>query len=112
MRKMETLERRMCKFGSDKSANMEEVFQPELLLPGEKELVLITHDESTFYCNEGKRMFWMESKKKKILPKSKGQSLMISGFVCQCHGFMKSGTKKSYKVFLAGTNREGKMNFI
>ena len=26
LRKMETLERRMCKFGSDKSTNMEEVF--------------------------------------------------------------------------------------
>ena len=50
----------------------------------------------------------MENRKEKILPKSKGQSLMISGFICQCHGFMKSA-KKSYKVFLAGSNREGKL---
>ena len=30
----------------------------------------------------------MENGEKKLLPKSKGQSIMISGFMCACHGFM------------------------
>jgi hypothetical protein len=32
---------------------------------------------------------------------------MISGFVCDCHGFMSDGHEKSYKFFEAGVNREG-----
>jgi hypothetical protein len=36
---------------------------------------------------------------------------MVSGFVCQCHGFMKAVIdgveKKSYQIFHAGTNRDG-----
>jgi len=40
------------------------------LAPGEKEVVTIVHDESTFYCNEGRKIFWMENGKKKLLPKS------------------------------------------
>jgi hypothetical protein len=56
LQKMESLERRMKRFGRDKAAEMETVEEPDLL-PGEKEVVLITHDvithdESTFYCNE------------------------------------------------------------
>jgi hypothetical protein len=77
------------------------------LAPGEKEIVVVTHDESTFYCNEGKRFFWMENGKKKLLPKCKGTSIMISGFVCACHGFMRHGDKKSYRFFEAGTARDG-----
>lgn len=59
--------------------NMDEVIP--ILTGNEKRCVLITHDESTFYCNEGKKMFWMENKKKKLLPKSRGSSVMISGFM-------------------------------
>lgn len=78
---------------------------------GCREAVLSTHDESTFYANDGKKLFWMENRKKKLLPKSAGQSIMISGFMCACHGFM-SGTvggtfKRSYKVFYAGKARDG-----
>jgi transposase len=86
--------------------NMEIEINP-ILEEGEQEVVFITHDESTFYCNEGKRLIWMENGKKKILPKSKGTSIMISGFVCKCHGFMINGNQKSYKLFEAGNNRDG-----
>ena len=83
---------------------------------GEKMVILITHDESTFYCNEGKKMLWMENGKHKLLPKGNGASIMRLGFVCDCHGFM-SHTKRwedghatkrsSYQLFNAGANREG-----
>jgi hypothetical protein len=39
--------------------------------------------------------------------KTLGSSLMISGFICACHGFMKLGEKKSYCLFKAGKNRDG-----
>ena len=59
--------------------------------------------ESTFYCNEGVHIFWMENGKKKLLPKSKGQSIMISGFMCACHGLMSAEidgiTYKSHQYF-------------
>jgi hypothetical protein len=89
--------------------NMTEILP--VLLPNGRQLVLITHDESTFYCNEGKKLFWMENGKKKLLPKSKGTSIMISGFICPCHGFMSAEidgtTLKSFLMFQAGTQREG-----
>jgi hypothetical protein len=103
LKEMLELERRMCHFEGE---NMETRIEPDLL-DGEKEVVLITHDESTFYCNEGRRFFWLENGKKKLLPKSKGTSLMVSGFCCQCHGFMSLPTGKSYQLFKAGTGREG-----
>jgi hypothetical protein len=81
---------------------------PPVLEEGKKEAVLVTHDESTFYCNEGRRYFWLENGKKKLLPKSKGLSIMISGFCCHCHGFVSlPGGSKSYQLFKAGTSREG-----
>lgn len=60
------LQKRMCHYEGE---NMETRIEPELL-EGQKEAVLITHDESTFYCNEGRRFFWLENEKKKLLPKS------------------------------------------
>ena len=86
--------------------DMEVVIPPELL-NGEKRVVLITHDESTFYCNEGKPLMWMENGENKLLPKSKGTSIMVSGFCCECHGFFSRGELKSYTFFEAGVARDG-----
>ena len=85
--------------------DMDVVIPPELT-NGEKRVVLITHDESKFYCNEGKPLIWMENGKK-LLPKSKGTSIMVSGFCCECHGFFSRGELKSYNFFEAGVAREG-----
>jgi hypothetical protein len=74
---------------------------------GEKEAVFIVHDESTFYCCEGQQMMWMEDGKSKILPKTKGTSIMVSGFICACHGFMSSGNQRSFALFEAGVARDG-----
>ena len=82
LKEMLELERRMCHFEGE---NMETKIEPDLL-DGEKMVVLITHDESTVYCNEGRRFFRLENGKKKLLPKSKGTSLMVSDYCCQCQG--------------------------
>ena len=44
---------------------------PELV-NDDSRVVLITHDESTSYCCEGKPMLWMENGRNKLLPKTKG----------------------------------------
>ena len=73
--------------------------------------MLITHDESAFYCNEGLKPFWMENGKKKLLPMSRGTSIMIPGLMWPYHGFIsaciRGDTYKSYKAFEARKGREG-----
>jgi transposase len=96
-------ERRMEDYTGE---DMSTVIAPELR-EGEKRVVLITHDESTFYCCEGKPMLWMENGKNKLLPKTKGTSIMASGFVCPCHGMFRDDTRQSFQLFEAGKNREG-----
>jgi len=54
---------------------------PPGLLQGEKPLVLVTHDESTFNANDGKRKMWMEDGKQPLRPKGKGKGIMVSGFL-------------------------------
>ncbi len=90
---------------------MTEVTNPSLN-NGDKQVVLITHDESTFYANDGNKIIWMEGGKKKMRPKSVGSSVMLSGFVCDCHGFMCDDVNRqqSYVQFKAGSNRDGWFN--
>jgi hypothetical protein len=51
------------------------------LPPGVKPLVFITHDESTFNANDGKRRLWAENGKQPLRPKSKGKGIMVSTFL-------------------------------
>lgn len=111
IKQMEDIEKGMPLYDS----NMDEIEAPSQSMNGKKKVV-ITHDESTFYCNEGKKFFWMENGKRKLLPKSAGKSIMVSGFTCPCHGFMtvtrewKNGIRSkrvSYQLFEAGIAREG-----
>ena len=52
---------------------------PDLQL-GEKPLVLVTHDESTFNANDGKRRLWMEENEQPLRLKGKGKGIMVSAF--------------------------------
>ena len=54
---------------------------PSGLLEGEKPLVFITHDESTFNANDGKRQGWMIQGRQLLKPKGKGKRIMVSGFL-------------------------------
>lgn len=46
---------------------------------GVSPLVLVTHDESTFNANDGRRKAWMEKNKQPIRPKGQGKGIMVSG---------------------------------
>jgi hypothetical protein len=61
----------------DRNSATDELYLCSKCNEGEKEAVFICHDESTFYCCEGQRMMWMEDRKSKILPKTKGTSIMV-----------------------------------
>ena len=58
-----------------------QMIMPQNLPPGQKPLVLVTHDESTFSANDGKRRLWMENGKQPLRPKARGKGLMVSDFL-------------------------------
>lgn len=55
--------------------------KPVTLLDGEKPLILITHDKSTFNANDEKRRIWMKNGHQLIRPKARGKGIMVSGFL-------------------------------
>lgn len=67
---------------------METVVFP-VLAPGEKRLVLLTHDESFFESNDGTKTIWIEQGKTNLRLKGLGKSFKVLQFLCQCHGCMK-----------------------
>jgi hypothetical protein len=74
---------------------------PPVLGPSDKKLILVWHDESCFSANDGINCFWLEDGEKVLKKKGNGKSLMVSGFLCQCHGLFSS------KTIVPGTNDDG-----
>jgi hypothetical protein len=62
-----------------------DVIQPDLQ-PNEKELVLVVHDECTFAAHDGRKYIWVEDGKPPLRPKGDGHVIMVSQFLCACHG--------------------------
>ena len=56
---------------------------------GTKQLVLVTHDESCFSSYDGKSTIWVDEDHKPLRPKGDGRSIMVSEFLCECHGPMR-----------------------
>jgi hypothetical protein len=53
--------------------------KPPGLQPGEKPLVLVTHDESTFNANDGKHRLWLKNGERPLRPKGKGKGIISTG---------------------------------
>ncbi|KAG0771949.1 hypothetical protein G6F22_016081 [Rhizopus arrhizus] len=85
----------------------EDVLEPNALPEGERKCVFVTHDESTFYANDGKNDMWLADGENYIRKKGPGLSIMVSEFQCPCHGTMKIQKWSSRKLFKAGTARDG-----
>ncbi|KAH9115605.1 hypothetical protein LEN26_012972 [Aphanomyces euteiches] len=49
-------------------------------------VVWLTHDESVFYANDDGGMIWTNSAHPDLPKKSRGRSIMVSDFLCPCHG--------------------------
>lgn len=84
----------------------QDVYEP-ILENDQSKIVFVTHDESTFYANDGKNDLWLQKGENYIRQKSAGQSIMVSEFQCPCHGTMKVEGWTSRQFFKAGGGREG-----
>ena len=82
---MSHYEKRMIQYVGD---FMETSILPELE-NGERTLILVTHDESCFDSNEGRSYCWLDENNRQIRPKGNGRSVMVSAFLCECHGLLK-----------------------
>ena len=84
-----------------------EPVQPNLK-ENEKKMVLVTHDESIFYSNDCKVTRWCEKNEYMIIPKGQGRSVMVSSFMCPCHGTMRGTVNgieiTSRVIFLPGNS--------
>ena len=96
--------------------DMEVVISPELE-DGEARVVLITQDESIFQAHDGKRKVWQENDRQKLKPKGEGASIMVSAFLCPCHGILRLTPElasnnpdvepDSTRIIYPGANRDG-----
>lgn len=55
-------------------------------------LILVTHDESTFYENDRRKIHWIDDETKAVAEKKgEGQSIMVSDFLTSEWGRLKYG---------------------
>lgn len=64
-------------------------------------VIIITHDECLFRANDDARKGWFEKGHNRMKKKHIGQSKMVSGFCCACHGWV------HLAYFSPGKNQEG-----
>jgi len=57
-----------------------------VLWDGERPLIMIHHDESTFYANADQSQYWSEGSTTVLKQKSLGQSIMVSDFIEEAGG--------------------------
>jgi hypothetical protein len=85
LERFELYEKRMIQYEGD---FMETPISPSLC-SGERPLVLVTHDESCFSSHDGRDFVWLDEENRPIRPKGDGRSLMVSAFLCECHGLLR-----------------------
>ena len=81
------------------------------------QMVLVTHDESTFYSNDGRKSFWLSKNESALKKKGPGGSLMVSDFLCACHGPLKISkemanqlglsSERARVIIMPGKNKDG-----
>ncbi len=80
---------------------------PELPV-GEKPLIRVVHDESTYFANCDQSYFWGDEHTNVLRQKSLGSSIMISDFVDEVSGFVRNGSDMA-RLSLE-TQRDGYFN--
>jgi hypothetical protein len=62
--------------------------------PEQKHIILVTHDESTFYANDRRKTWWIHiNEKAQPVRKGEGSSIMVSDFCSPDLGWLKSKDK-------------------
>ncbi|KAF8220159.1 hypothetical protein L208DRAFT_1127784, partial [Tricholoma matsutake] len=92
----------------DNSGNIDKIPVGFQVADGHFKLILVTHDESTFYKNDWRQNYWL-FKGDKATPQKKGEgvSLMVSDFLTLEWGRLTHGDEKAQIIFKAGKNRDG-----
>jgi hypothetical protein len=78
--------------------------------PHTQRVVLWFHDESTFYANDRRKVYWVhKDETAKPHPKGEGASLMVADFVSADYGWLRSpcGQESAQILFRAGKTRDG-----
>jgi hypothetical protein len=70
--------------GDDMKIEMAPVLQSN-----QRPLVWLTNDESCFSSHDGKATIRMDANDRPLRPKGQGRSIVVSEFLCECHGPMK-----------------------
>ncbi|KAJ7143241.1 hypothetical protein C8R46DRAFT_867383, partial [Mycena filopes] len=71
-------------------------------------VILVTHDESTFYAHDRRKVGWShKSSKGKPEPKGEGESIMVSDFLTVEWGRLTHEDQEAWLMFRAGKNRDG-----
>ncbi|KZP15171.1 hypothetical protein FIBSPDRAFT_921259, partial [Athelia psychrophila] len=73
----------MCTYDDE---TMEPV--PPKLNPGEREVVMICHDECIFHTNECKRRMWLRDNEQPIKKKGNGHAIHVSDYICETTGHL------------------------
>lgn len=81
--RMMNRQKKMEQYSGDE---MEITIPPERLEIWDTRHVLVTHDEAYFYANDDNSSFWLEDNESIIKKKGQGSSIMVSDFLCACHG--------------------------
>ena len=77
-------------------------------LAGEKPLIRVVHDESTFHANCDQSYFWGDENTNVLRQKSLGAGIMVSDFVDEVSGFVRTETEEAR--FLLETSKDGYFN--
>lgn len=67
-------------------ADNEEIVKQPVLSEGQNKIVMVTHDVSTFYSNDGKDGLWLKDNENAIRKKNPGGSIMVGEFQCAYKG--------------------------
>jgi hypothetical protein len=74
---------------------------------GDKRYILVTHDESVFYANDGKKTFWGPMGHQPLRKKGAGLSLHVSDLLTEVDGRLKFEQDEACVTMKPGVNRDG-----
>ena len=83
------------------------ILEEPVLNVNEKRHILITHDESIFYANDGKKTFWGPAGHQPLRKKGTGLSLHVSDFLTEVDGRLKFEEEEACVMMKPGVNRDG-----
>nr|CAG8622882.1 7196_t:CDS:2 [Entrophospora candida] len=74
------------------------------LVPGETKHIMVVHDESIFYANDGKKTYWGPNNHIPLRKKGMGLSLHVSDFLTEVEGRLKFEEETACVIMKPGVN--------